>query len=61
MRQHHSTDINYKHMQGNTILTYTKNIRLSVYVDGMKREKERKQKKGHGRLMILTIMKQSGC
>jgi len=61
MRQHHSTDINYRHMQGDTTFTYTKNIRLSVYMDDMKREKERKQEKGHGRLMILTTMKQSGC
>ena len=41
MRQHHSTDINYRHMQGDTIFTYTKNIRLSVYMDDMKREKEK--------------------
>lgn len=53
--------MNYKHTQGNAIFTYIKNIRLSVYVEGMKRDKERRQEKGHGRLMIFTIMKQRGC
>lgn len=46
-------------MHRNTMFTCIKNIRLSVYVEAIKRKKERKQK-GHGRLMILTIMKQRG-